>query len=156
MKTKLTAFLILFSAALSQYALGADEVLSDRVGVDGQVEAVVSGVLNDECAPRVNSPESVTSTGTEFSVVSSDKPLPPCVIPLDPPQPYEVVADLGVLEPGSYSVSWVQPGFFSSSIEFSVPQAPVGVPSTSWFSLVALVVALLVVLRFNKAFRPSA
>ena len=155
MKAKLVV-LVLLLAGLSQSAIGADEVLSVRIGTDGTVNAVVAGVLNGECDPRVILPEAVTSVGTAFSVTSQNTPPPPCAIPIVPPRPYESVATLGVLGPGTYSVSWVQSGFFSSTINFSVPAAPMVIPSVSLLSLIALIVALLVVLPSNYAFKRTA
>lgn len=155
MKTTLLVLLAL-AALASGRTFAANEVLSVRFAPDGSVEAVVTGTVNDLCAMRVNAPVSVTSAGSSFTVQSPNPPPLPCTILLDPPQQYEVVAHLGVLAPGAYTVTWEQPQFFTSSIVFSVPAGPLGIPSTGVLTLILLIAAVCLTLPFNHVAKRTA
>lgn len=140
---------------LSRNAVAANEVMTIQIVDGGTVEVVVSGLLFDDCANRVNPPIDIVSTGSHFYVTSPNPLLPACVIPLDPPQPYSVVAQLGVLDPGSYSVTWVQSLFFNSTINFSVSATPQVISTTGVVGIIAMVFGILLAVPFNYTFKPS-
>ena len=120
---------------------GAAEPSPPSFTVSGLVQSVVSGLRVDRCAPQVVQPTSISVAAGQVSVEGPFLTWPPCVLPIVPPQPYSVVAEVGMLPPGEYSLSWTQGDWFSSPARFVVPSAARSIPSTSTLSVLILALA---------------
>lgn len=128
-------------AVLSRCAMADGESLSFRLTPSGEVEAVVSGLRTNHCGFTF---VPATSTAIVGSSISINVPPPPCNMPIVPPQPYEVVANLGVLAGASYTVTWTQGVVLSAQL---VPAwlLPRAIPALGTYGLMltAVLIALL-------------
>ena len=93
---------------LSLSAKADSESLHFRLNASAEIEAVVVGLLTNECGFRFLPATSITIVGGSISIDSPNVAPPPCFMPIVPPRPYEVIANLGVLPASSYSVTWTQ------------------------------------------------
>ena len=138
----IAAVALLFS--FSPNAAAVDEQLSVRFAGGGQVQAVASGWIDHQCPVVIYPPQEITRTGMHFLLESPDIFPPPCDGPVDPPLPYEVTANLGVLEPGNYTLTWRQGQQWEDTIAFGVaPIRAAQVPATGWLAGFALALSLL-------------
>jgi len=137
---------LLAACLLAVLPASADsEVLSFRLTSTGEVEAVVSGLLSNECGYRFNaSAPSVTVTATTIAIVTPDIPPPPCFTPIVPPRPYEVAVNLGILPSPRYSATWTQGPFVLTALLTTAALAPRAVPTLGGSALFGM--ALLVLL----------
>ncbi len=126
---------------LSQYAMADSESLFFRQNPSGEIEAVVSGLRTNLCGFVFVPPTSIAIVGSSISIVSPNVPPPPCFIPITPPQPYEVVANLGVLSGASYSVTWTQ-GVVLSAQLFPAALAARAVPTIGPYGLLLTAVLI--------------
>ena len=138
----IAALVLLFS--FSPNAAAVDEQLGVRFLGVGHVRAVVSGGIDNQCPMLISPPNSITRTGMHILVESPDIIPLPYDIPIDPPEPYEVTADQGVLEPGNYTLTWKQGQQWEDTIAFGVaPIRAAQVPATGWLAGFALALSLL-------------
>ena len=138
----IAAVALLFS--FSPNAAAVDEQLSVRFAGGGQVQAVVAGWIDNLCGAVIFPPQEITRTGMHILVESPDIIPLPCDIPIVPPEPYEVTADPGVLEPGNYTMTWRQGQQWEDTIAFGVaPIRAAQVPATGWLAGFALALSLL-------------
>jgi hypothetical protein len=137
------AFCIALSL-LSQSAVADSESLSFRLTSSGQVEAVVSGLRTNQCGFVFLPATSIAIVGNSISITSPNPPPPPCDMPIVPPQPYEVVANLGVLTEASYSVTWTKGVVLSAQLVLA-SLGPQAVPAlnTHGLVLIAMLIGLL-------------
>ena len=168
MKRRFNPILAAVSVLLSQTAFANDETLSLRQLPNGDSQAVISGKLVGGCAPfRMNPLEAVERSGLVITVNSEAGGIPGICVPLIvPPQPYEVIAPLGQLSPGSYSVSWTTSGspggarqpFLAGVFGVSATSA-IAVPATDAFALFVAAVGICIVaagLTCRSTGRPRA
>jgi len=127
---------------LSEPATAVNESLAFRLAPSGHFEAVVSG-LDDGPGCIIHeftSPQSVVVAGNSISITSTSAPF--CTIPIFPLIPYQVVADLGVLGPGIYQVTWTQaPDSLSAQLATNA-LAPEPIPTISFVGVLAMMLCI--------------
>lgn len=138
------AFLLTVALSLlSQSTMADNETLSFRRNSAGEIQAVVAGVLTNECGVRFGPPTSITIARDTITIISSYPPPPPCVVPIVPPRPYEAVANLGVLAGPSYSVTWTGPGLVVLSAQLSPASLiPTQVPTLGPYALTLMALCI--------------
>ena len=136
------ALLTIAVSLLSTPAMADSESLSFRRTPSGEIEAVVSGLLTNECGFRFLAPTSVTIVGGSIAIVSPNIPPLPCFTPIVPPRPYEIVANLGLLPASSYAVTWTQGPTVLSAQLSPADLAPVAVPTLGQYALILTALAL--------------
>jgi len=95
-----------------------DTTLAVRQRSFRRFEAVVTGVIGDECGPYVVAPLSVTRQAQQIRLSTPAIAWGACVQPSD--RAYTVVVPLGDLPAGEHEVLWQQEGFFDVSVRFEV------------------------------------
>lgn len=124
--------------------------LSVRPSSGGEFEAVIRYDAH-LCNAHVNPASSVERSGNTFNIVSPEWPPGACLGPI-PPFFVEVVAPLGELEEGEYTVSWVQPGMFDLSTQY-VAASSAGtvfeIPAMGFFGALMLIAGIVLSLRLT-------
>jgi hypothetical protein len=133
-------------------AQASDERLLFRADGTGQTVAVLSGMTGFCNQVPVSGVNGISITGYAITINSfSLGTVGGCPVPVPPSQRYEVVAPLGFLPEGAYSVAWTVtfggPGgptstLVSGTLFVGAPDAP-GVPTMSSLALVMLAVLVM-------------
>lgn len=89
---------------VSASASAFDESLSFRRTSSGSIEAIVSG-FNIGCAYVFLPPNQIAHQGTTVTIAAPTAIVRNCTIPTSY-DPYNVTADLGILQGQSYDVVW--------------------------------------------------
>jgi len=153
-------FLFVIYAAISLDLLSTstsanNEVLSFRLNISGEVEAVLTGVGGVCGSYTIGSPTSITITGTSISIVSPP-PFPLLCPGSPPPPPYSVVANLGILTGATYTVTWSAPTPAWSAILTLASLVPNPIPTLGIHALVLMALTIFLVgARKDWARRPS-
>ena len=128
-----------FTAAVALFR-GADvyaynETLSFRPAQNGAIYAVISGTAPTGFCfiGRWSQPISISVTGNTITIVSDTSGI--CGIP-GPIEPYEVVADLGVLTLPQYQVAWSAGSTTLTAV--LLPNALLGAAAVPAASVIAL------------------
>ena len=129
--------------SFSDVAWAINEALTFRVVGNGHVVAVVSGLDDGPgcLLQEFHRPESIIVTGNSIAITSNAN-VGFCTIPLFPLVPYEVVADLGVLAPGVYQITWTQGPVVLSAQFAATALAPEPIPTMSFAALLTLALSI--------------
>lgn len=133
----------------NKVAFASNEYLYVRAVVGGDYEVVAQGTREDHCQTVItDTPPSVIINGFEIQITTSSWTPLPCVIPINPPITYSVVAPLGRLIPGQYLITWSQSGFYTGSVQLNVAASnPVSIPTLSPVALISLICLFLCIVR---------
>lgn len=144
-------FLVIFLIMLciGSSAQAGEPTLTIHQFPNTEYEAVIKNDTDVFCFVKVNPSSSVIVTGTKVLIESPANEFPVvCIEPVPPTKYFEESAHIGVLTPGVYTVSWVQPGDFSLSTQLRVSELnPDPIPSSSLWSLILLALVILAVSR---------
>ncbi len=135
----------------NKMTFASNEFLFVRTAVGGGYEVVVQGTVENVCQGIITNTPQVMINGFSIQIETINVPLLPCFIPISPPRVYSVVAPLGKLTPGQYSITWSQPDFFTGSIQFNVStSSPFPVPTLSPMALIFLSGLFLSIFYYKK------
>ena len=145
-------FAFLLVTSIPCVALGSAEMLALRFAANGSAEVVLSGLTEFCNLPRIVDVDSVSSTGSAISINS----IPPitgggCATGTPFGLPYQVVANAGLLSPGTYTVTWTTSGFSTgprtllvTSILALAPNSAAAVPGLRLYGIAVLIASILV------------
>lgn len=144
-KIKFLEMVVAVLLPLAPISARADnEVLTFRQNASGQVEAVVSGLITNQCGFRFLPATSIAIGASTIAIASPDVAPLPCSTPIVPPQPYEVVAGLGGLVAPSYAVTWTQGTVVLAAQLTPAALSPPAIPTLGLPGLVLMALALAV------------